>query len=70
MPQVYIHAFEGRTLDQKRNLVREVTEAVVRTLGVAPDQVLVQIIEGPKNGMARAGILFSDREAAQSSNAT
>lgn len=65
MPQVYIHAFEGRTLEQRRNLAREVTDAVVRTLNVSPDAVLVQIIEGPKEGMARGGILFSDRDAAK-----
>ena len=26
MPEVYIHVVEGRTLDQKRQLIKEVTE--------------------------------------------
>ena len=45
MPEVYIYAIEGRTLDQKRKLVKEVTEAVARNLDVAEDAVLIQLLE-------------------------
>jgi phenylpyruvate tautomerase PptA (4-oxalocrotonate tautomerase family) len=31
MPEVYVHAVEGRTLDQKRALVKDITEAWFNT---------------------------------------
>ena len=61
MPEVYIHAIEGRTLDQKRALVKDITEAVVRNFDVAADRVLVQIIESSKENKAKGGVLISDR---------
>ena len=30
MPEIYVYAIEGRTIDQKRALVKEITDAVVR----------------------------------------
>ncbi len=61
MPEVYVYAVEGRTLDQKRALVREITDAVVRNFKVAPESVMVQIMETPKTSKAKGGVLFSDR---------
>ena len=34
MPEVTIELLEGRTLEQKRGLVRDMTEAVVRNCAV------------------------------------
>ncbi len=64
MPEVYIHVVEGRTLDQKRQLIREVTDAVVRNFDVAPDAVLIEIMEAKKDAKAKGGILFSERAPA------
>jgi 4-oxalocrotonate tautomerase len=61
MPEIYVHAVEGRTLDQKRALVRDITAAVVKHFDVAPDRVMVQIIESAKENKAKGGILFSER---------
>ena len=61
MPEVYIHAIEGRSLEQKRALVKDITDAVVRNFDVAADRVLVQIIESPRENKAKGGVLFSDR---------
>ena len=61
MPEVYIYAVEGRTLDQKRKLVREVTEAVARNFEVAEDTVLIQLLESSREAKAKGGVLFSDR---------
>jgi 4-oxalocrotonate tautomerase len=61
MPEVYIHAIEGRSIEQKRSLVKEITDAVVRNFKVAPEAVMVQIIESPKDLKAKGGVLFSDR---------
>jgi 4-oxalocrotonate tautomerase len=61
MPEIYIHAVEGRTLDQKRALVRDITAAVVKNFNVAPDTVMVQIVESSKDNKAKGGVLFSER---------
>ena len=65
MPEIYIYAVEGRTMDQKRALVKDVTDAVVRHFQVTPGDVMVQIMEAPKTSKAKGGILFSDRPAEQ-----
>jgi 4-oxalocrotonate tautomerase len=61
MPEIYVHAIEGRTIEQKRALVKEITEAVVKNFKVAPEAVMVQIVESPKDLKAKGGFLFSDR---------
>ena len=61
MPEIHIYAAEGRTLEQKRQLVREVTDAVVRNFAVPAEVVVVQIIEAPKTSKARGGVLFSEQ---------
>ena len=43
MPLVQISMLPGRSAQQKRALLAEVTEAVVRTCKVAPDAVRVLI---------------------------
>ena len=61
MPEVYIYAVEGRSLDQKRALVQDITAAVVKNFGVSADAVLVQIVESSKDNKAKGGVLFSER---------
>jgi 4-oxalocrotonate tautomerase len=61
VPEIYVHAVEGRTIEQKRALVKEITEAVVRNFNVSADRVMVQIIESPRENKAKGGVLFSDR---------
>ena len=61
MPEVYVHAVEGRSLDQKRALVKDITAAVVKHFSVAPEAVLVQIVESAKENKAKGGVLFSER---------
>jgi len=61
MPEVFVHAIEGRTIEQKRKLVAEITDAVVRNFDVSPDAVMVQIIESSRENKAKGGKLFSER---------
>lgn len=61
MPEIYVYALEGRTVDQKRSLVKDITDAVVRNFKVAPDAVMVQVMESPKDSKAKGGVLFSDQ---------
>ena len=61
MPEVYIHAIEGRTKKQKRALIKDITEAVVKNFDVTADAVLVEIVESSRDNKAKGGVLFSER---------
>ncbi len=61
MPEVIIELAQGRTLDQKRDLVREITRAVVETCNVPVEAVTVIIHENPLTDKAKGGVLFADR---------
>ena len=60
MPEVYVHAVEGRTPEQKRALMKDITDAVVRNCKVEPGVVTVSIMETPKMNKAKGGVLFSE----------
>ena len=61
MPEIIVYAIEGRSVDQKRGLVKDISEAVVRHFNVPIDAVVVQIVESPKTSKAKGGVLFSER---------
>jgi 4-oxalocrotonate tautomerase len=61
MPEVYVHAVKGRSIEQKRALVKDITEAVVKNLSVPAEAVMVEIIEVERDSKAKGGFLFSDR---------
>jgi 4-oxalocrotonate tautomerase len=61
MPEIYVYAVEGRSIDQKRALVKDITDAVVRNFNVGAEAVMVQIMESPRTSKAKGGFLFSDR---------
>jgi 4-oxalocrotonate tautomerase len=61
MPEVIIELIEGHPVEQKRALLREVTDAVVRVCDVPPDAVIVTIREAPPTNKSKGGIPFSDR---------
>ena len=63
MPMIRVEMQEGRSLEQKRALVKALTEATVATLGRVPDAVSVVIYDVPKTHWARAGVLWSDKPA-------
>lgn len=61
MPEVTINLAAGRTPEQKRGLLRDVTQAVVANTGVHPDLVTVQIIECSPDFKSKGGIPYSER---------
>ena len=61
MPVINIDMWEGRTEDQKRKIVKAVTEAMHESAGVNPEGLTIIIHDIPKDSWARAGILASDR---------
>lgn len=66
MPEIVVYAVQGRGADQKRALMKDITDAVVRNFGVAVENVVVQIVEAPKADKMKGGVLFSEHPAAKS----
>ena len=62
MPVVVVQVWEGRTIDQKRRLVKAMTDAMVEHADATPDGLHVAIQEYPRDSWARAGVLGIDRE--------
>jgi 4-oxalocrotonate tautomerase len=62
MPIVQIHLLKGRTVEQKRALVKRVTEAVSETVNAPPEAVEVIISEMERENFSRAGILIADQK--------
>ncbi len=62
MPIIEVKMLEGRTDDQKRKLVKEITEVICRTIDSTPEKVRIFINEMPKKHYAIAGVLESDRK--------
>jgi 4-oxalocrotonate tautomerase len=48
-------------VEQKRALVKDITEAVVKHFKVGADAVMVEIVESAKENKAKGGVLFSER---------
>jgi 4-oxalocrotonate tautomerase len=60
MPEVVVYILEGRTLEQKRGLVKDITDAVVKNAGAPADAVTVSLVESPKTSKAKGGVLFAE----------
>ena len=63
MPEIYVHAVEGRTIEQKRSLVKDITDAVVRHFKVPAEAVMVQY-HGKSEGFEGERRLLVQRPAA------
>lgn len=63
MPEIVVYLLEGRSLENKRGLVKDVTAAVVKNLGVPIESVTVSLIESAKQAKGKGGVLFSDMPA-------
>ena len=62
MPVIRVEMFK-RTQDQKRNLVRELTEAFVKTCGCKKEAIKILITEVDKNDWASGGVITADKES-------
>ncbi|MDD1676847.1 MAG: 4-oxalocrotonate tautomerase family protein [Methanomicrobiales archaeon] len=60
MPVVTIRMAKGRTIDQKRVIVKEITETIVSTLNVDPSWVTVLIEEFDKDCIGKSGKLLCE----------
>ena len=60
MPIITVKMLEGRTEEQKRALVAEVTEAVSKTVNAPKENISIIIEEMSNVHYAKAGVLAKD----------
>ena len=61
MPTYHIELFEGRTVEQKRQLVEAVTRVTTEVLGSAPESVDIVITDVKRENWATGGKLWSEQ---------
>lgn len=60
MPYINIQITKGATRDQKSNIVRDVTQSLVRELGKKPEHIHVVIMEIEEENWGFAGMLTDE----------
>lgn len=60
MPLVHIDLIEGRSEEQLKKLVKDITEVISRDIQAPKDHVHIVLNELPKNRLADGGKLRSD----------
>jgi 4-oxalocrotonate tautomerase len=60
MPLVTIKLIEGRSREQKRGLIKDVTDAIAKNIACPPDAVHIDIIEYARENLGEGGTLFCD----------
>ena len=61
MPVIRVEMFK-RTQEQKKNLVKELTEAFVNTCGGDKDAIKILITEVEESNWSSGGVLTSDKK--------
>jgi 4-oxalocrotonate tautomerase len=61
MPIIRVEMFKGRSREQKRSLVRELTETFVRVAGGKSESVTIILQDVDKEDWAAAGALMVDK---------
>ncbi|TFY96865.1 4-oxalocrotonate tautomerase [Ramlibacter rhizophilus] len=61
MPTIRVELMEGRTVEQKKELVKALTQAVVETLGSKAESVDVLLFDIKRHDWATGGELWSEK---------
>jgi len=61
MPFVTIDLVEGRTLDQKREIAKRITQTISEVAEVKPEVVWIKFNEMKKEDFSTSGILHIDK---------
>jgi len=61
MPIIRVEMFRGRSRDQKRLLVRELTDTFVRVAGGKPESVTIILEDVDKEDWGASGVLMADK---------
>jgi 4-oxalocrotonate tautomerase len=64
MPEITVSLAVGRTDEHKAGMLRDITQALVKNLGVDADAVVIQINEAPLANKMKGGKTFVERAAA------
>lgn len=62
MPEVHVYLGALFNNEQKKSMMREVSGAVVRTLDVKIENVIVQIVEAALDDKMKGGETFRERQ--------
>ena len=60
MPTIHVEMFEGRTPEQKKKLVAEITRVTVEVLGGSPESVDILLTDVARGNWATGGLLWSE----------
>lgn len=63
MPEVHVYLGALFNSEQKKSMMLEVSHAVVRTLDVKIENVIVQVVEAPLDDKMKGGETFQERKA-------
>jgi 4-oxalocrotonate tautomerase len=63
MPEITVNMAAGRTEEQKIGMMRDITQALVKNLGVDAEAVVIQINEAPLTHKMKGGKSFVERFA-------
>jgi 4-oxalocrotonate tautomerase len=69
MPIIQLNIAKGRTVEQKAAAMAGITDVVVRTLNVRPEQVRILINEGSPENFSIAGETMAARMAREAAAA-
>lgn len=61
MPEIVVYAIEGRSDQVKKDLIKDLTDAVVKNFGSDPEAVSVTIVETSKANKGKGGLPFTER---------
>ena len=64
MPEITINLAAGRTEEQKKGMMLDITAALVKNLGVDAEAVVIQINEAQHINKMKGGKTFVERYAA------
>ena len=62
MPEVSVNMAACRTEEQKKGMMLDITQALVKNLGVDAEAVTVQINEAPLHNKMKGGKTFVERQ--------
>ena len=68
MPEVTISLAAGRTEEQKKGMMLDITQALIKNLGVEAESVTIQINEAPLAHKMKGGKTFVERKAEAAAN--
>ena len=60
MPLITVKAVGEKTVEQKRGLAKDITEAVVKNFKVPPEAVFIDMVEYSGKNLAKGGKLVLD----------